>query len=336
MALYWGSTQIPTSATIKYNGNTVKKVYWNSVLIWQADIKYISCPDCDGKGWTSECSYCDSGECHYCNGSGYSKVRCANCHLVDSGESWSYCHYCNGKGYNWACNVCGAVYSRESNLPTGAYCGSCEARTGMQYSDWTELMCEQCGGNGVLNPDLWGTCSTCNGTGYIQGNKCSYCDGNGGPCSYCGGNHYYNCTTCLGYGQIEEPEETISGIYWTEEDTSAIIRLANGIEIAWEIDSSGINHFSSDNCHLQVCSKSDGETYHWGHNSVYAEFFQGRSGNVIYFVNHDCYNDQYYNTYCYGNTYMEMEYLVKDSPDWVVAKITYNTGGTYTLDDSTA
>ena len=230
------------------------------------------------------------------------------------------------------------LYSRGVvSVPDGAYCGPCYGRTGLKYSDWIERTCEQCYGNGILNPELWGTCGTCGGDGYVQGDDCSYCGGDGGPCSYCGGLHYYACSTCLGAGQIEEPDTNPDlGLKWIVEGSSAIIRLANGIEIAWEIDSGGTNRFSSDNCHLQVCSKSNGDTFHWGYNSVYAEFFQGRSGNVIYFVNHDCYNDQYYNTYCFSNTSMEMEYLVKEYPEWVVAELTYNTGGTYTLEDLSA
>ena len=35
----------------------------------------------------SECSHCNYGECSYCGGRGYSRVRCTECHLVDSGES---------------------------------------------------------------------------------------------------------------------------------------------------------------------------------------------------------------------------------------------------------
>lgn len=333
MALFWGNTQIPTSATIKYNGNTVKKVYWNSVLIWQADIKYISCPDCGGSGHTGECSYCNYGECHYCNGYGYAKDYCPDCN-----GSEMYCDYCGGQGFNWACNVCGTIYSMgASSLPGGAYCGACYARTGSKYSSWIELPCEKCDSLGTLDPDIWGTCTTCGGDGFIEGSQCSYCNGDGGPCSFCGGDHYYYCSTCEGTGQIEEPDDSSNlGIYWIEEDTSAIIRLANGIEIAWEIDSDGNNNFSADNCHLQVCSKSNGNIYHWGYNSVYSEFFQGRSGNIIYFVNHDVYNDQSYSNYWYGDTHAEMEYLVKENPEWVVAKITYNTGGLYVLDDLTA
>lgn len=335
MALFWGNTQIPTSATIKYNGNTVKKVYWNSVLIWQADIKYISCPDCGGSGHTGECGYCNYGECYYCNGSGSTRVTCTNCY-----GNWPKCTDCGGQGYNWACNSCGTIYSVGiSSPPEGAYCGNCYSRTGgIKISDWIELPCEKCYSLGTLDPDIWGPCPTCGGDGFIGGGQCSYCNGVGGPCSFCGGDHYYYCSTCEGTGQIEEPDDSSNlGIQWIEEGISAIIRLANGVEIAWEIDpSDSYNNFSADNCHLQVCSKSDGELYHWGSNSVSSYFFQGHSGNIIYFVNHDVYNDQYYCNYCFGDTYAEMEYLVKESPERVVAKITYNTDGTYTLEDLTA
>ena len=333
MALFWGNTQIPTSATIKYNGNTVKKVYWNSVLIWQADIKYITCPDCGGSGHTGECYYCNYGECHYCGGSGSTQVTCTNCNGY-----WPKCTGCGGQGYNWACNVCGTIYSAGiSSLPAGAYCGNCYSRTGgIKISDWIELPCEKCYALGALDPDIWGPCQTCGGDGFIGGGQCSYCNGVGGPCRFCGGEHYYSCSTCEGRGQIEEPEENNLGIKWVVPGEQAIIKLARGIEIAWEIDSNDYNNFSSDDCYLNVCSKSGGDLYHWGFKNVHVEMFQGASDAIIYFIDHDCYTDMTYANNCYGNSAMEAEYLVKEYPEWVLAILTYDLAShTYSLEDLT-
>ena len=196
MALKWGTTTIGSNYTVKFNGTEVKKIYWNSTLIWEKATS-SSCSNCGGDGYVdSNCYNCYSvgnGVCANCRGNKLSRnTKCSSC----LGLSASY--LCNGCGttisvsafkkagttasIDWSksytCGRCNARYSNLDDVATSCYTQAClKDQSALGYvsgacdGGYTLGPCDMCGGTG--------NCTYCNGRGDVT-LACPVCNGGGG------------------------------------------------------------------------------------------------------------------------------------------------------------
>jgi len=160
-----------------------------------------TCTPCDGKGRV-KCARCQGSgavtsterkECPTCcdserKGQVCSQRRCGKC--GGSGQITPWCSTCNGKG---VVRGSGRDAFGKIRLDTRETCSSCGgSKKGYPIS------CPGCAGHGEV--DLWQTCATCRGRGFItSGEKetCPVCDGKGD----------LKCERCDGRGFTYRPKE---------------------------------------------------------------------------------------------------------------------------------
>lgn len=193
MALKWGTTTIGSDYTVKFNGTEVKKIYWNSTLVWEKAASI--CSNCGGDGRVTSTCY----EC-YTRGDG----KCSNCRGKKYSTSTIKCTACLGLSSSFLCAGCGTTIYVSSFKKTGTTatidwtksyeCGRC----GKYYTNLNEVgeLCENQGC--TKHVEVYGystgaclsgyqiqSCTTCSGTGV-----CPFCNGEGiltTACPVCNG-----------------------------------------------------------------------------------------------------------------------------------------------------
>lgn len=196
MALKWGSTTISSDYTVKFNGTEVKKIYWNSTLVWEKAASV--CSNCGGDGRvTSTCYECytrGDGKCSNCRGTKYAttETECTSCLGMD-------CSYlCSGCGTTiyissfkktgttadvdftkpYECGRCGAYYAHLDEVHNVCTLMACTKNyniygyyTGACVAGYQLAACSVCGRTGV--------CQFCDGEGIVT-TACPICSGGGG------------------------------------------------------------------------------------------------------------------------------------------------------------
>ena len=174
-----------------------------------------TCAPCEGKG-SVKCARCQGSgavlsterkECLTCGDSGRkgqicSQRKCGKC--GGSGQITPRCSTCNGTG---VVRGSGIDAFGKRRLDTRETCNSCGgSKKGYPIS------CSECAGDGEV--DVWQTCTTCRGRGFItsgQKETCPVCDGKGD----------LKCERCDGRGFTYRPKEGEGTQVTNEEDGTA-------------------------------------------------------------------------------------------------------------------
>ena len=174
----------------------VKNVYDTKEL----ESRKETCVQCEGKGRV-KCARCrgngtvtstEREECPTCCDSGRkgqvcSQRRCGKC--GGSGQITPRCSACNGKGI---VNGSGVDVFGKRRLDGRERCSSCGgSKKGYPIS------CPGCSGNGAVN--VWQTCTTCCGRGFIT-------SGEKETCPVCDGKSDLKCERCDGRGFTYRPK----------------------------------------------------------------------------------------------------------------------------------
>lgn len=174
----------------------------------------VKCARCQGSGAVTsterkDCpTCCDSGR----KGQICSQRRCSKC--GGSGQITPRCSTCNGKG---VVRGSGRDAFGKLRLDTRETCGSCRgSKRGYPIS------CPGCAGNGEVN--VWQTCATCRGRGFVASGEqetCPVCDGKGD----------LKCERCDGRGFTYRPKEgEVMQVTNDEEETA---NATNGQNANW-------------------------------------------------------------------------------------------------------
>ncbi len=193
MALKWGSTTISSDYDVTFNGNEVKKIYWNSTLVWEK-AESAACYNCgDVKYIYSTCYNCYSvgnGQCANCRGNGLARS--------------TLCSSCLGLSASYYCNGCGAIIYVSSFKKTGT-------TSTVDYSK--SYTCGRCRAYYTNLYDVHDSCQllACVNDVSAYGYSVGACDGGYklDTCDICGGDG--NCTQCNGSGEVVTPCPVCNG-----------------------------------------------------------------------------------------------------------------------------
>lgn len=336
MALKFGNTTISDTYNVKFNGNDVEKIYFEGTLVWEKyvapSVEYEDCWKCLGDGGYA-CTLCDKGYCQNCGGEG--TIPSKICSWCNDGECWNCggtgsmltgscshcggggsepCGMCNRTGIQYVCNSCGTPMGKSGSR---WYCGRCDA----YRTSAVQKTCTHCGGMGHFGDFV---CTTCNGTGKNT-ERCTVCNGIGGPCSYCNGNHYISggtcsncggsgfcpycdlgvvtCTVCRGSGQIEAFKTSYDA---SSGNVTMTLRSGDSLDLYRSVSGQDEEWALSANFDLQVITILEGGVgpCHWGSGCVYPSYF-GDGTVKIY----DC-NIYDYDDYPWSDGNLEAEFIM--------------------------